>query len=107
MSYNCSEINNNSILSLEEIMEGNDVLCLTNTSLCCQEEVGYWYFPNGTLIPDQGKGFTLERKRCSAALTYSASSDFLPSGLYYCKIPDSSGHNVTLFVGLYASGQGK
>ena len=61
---------NNNIVTLEEIGEGDDnaLLCMTNLTTCCQSSgtgemgnaIGNWYFPNGSRVPNSGTHFFSE-----------------------------------------------
>ena len=62
-SLNGTTYQNNSIVILEDIGEGDDALfCLTNYTDCCQSPYtgdkgnakGNWYFPNGSRVPGSG-----------------------------------------------------
>ena len=53
---------NNSLVALEDIGEGDDaLLCITELTACCQPpytgemepDIGNWFFPNGTRVPDE------------------------------------------------------
>ena len=108
-----SLVSNQSIVNLEDITGGSDLLCLTNTATCCRGRdtgstgVGFWYFPDGSVVPsDNSNGLSRDRGTSFVALTHSGSGS-PPSGLYRCEIPDSEGQTVTLFAGVYRSGLGK
>ena len=110
--HNNALVSNTSIVDLEGITGGSDLLCLTNTVACCRNAetgsggVGAWFFPDGAIVPGSGRGFSRDRGTSLVALTY-ASGSTPPSGLYRCVIPDSNGQNVTLLAGIYRRGQGK
>ena len=108
-------VRNNTIVSLEEIVGGgSDLFCLTNTTTCCRNvadnsgmgAAGWWYYPNGSLVPGSAAVFSRNRGRSFVALTYSGPGPS-PSGLYRCVIPDSRNQNVTAYVGVYQNGQGR
>ena len=112
MRFDGNITSNQSIVELEGITGGSNLFCLTNTTTCCRGvdtrsgAMGLWYFPDGTPVPDSGSGLVQERGASFVTLTYTSSTILPPSGLYRCVIPDSDGINITLFAGIYESGQG-
>lgn len=107
---------NNSVIFINEIGETdensinptqNDALqCITDKSPCCRffpNTAGEWYFPNGTLIPEEGadstplyrnRGFddgTVNLNRISTLSTVS-----IPTGLFCCVLPDMDGTSQRL-----------
>ena len=86
----------------------NPLLCVTpdNMTCCSTAEtggalLGNWYFPNGTEVPPDSTGwlFYITRGPGVVQLHHRTGGD---SGIYHCVIPDQSGVNQTLYVGLYA-----
>ena len=86
----------------------NPLLCVTPVNItCCSTEetrgdpLGNWYFPNGTEIPPNSTGWLFYTTRGPGVVRLHRHTGGV-SGIYYCVIPDLSGVNHTLYVGLYA-----
>ena len=86
----------------------NPLLCVTpdNTTCCSTAEtggapLGNWYFPNGTQVPPDSTGWNFYINRGPGVLRLHRHTGGV-SGIYRCMIPDQSGVNQTLYVGLYA-----
>ena len=98
------------MMSLDAIGEGADALiCLTNNFSCCDESNGIWYFPNSSQVPlgHQGSGNDVYITRGpSLVRLHRRRSSMLPAGLFHCKIPDASGVNQSIYVGIYPDHQG-
>ena len=86
----------------------NPLLCVTPDNItCCStaetgvDPLGYWYFPNGTEVTPDSTGwlFYSTRGPCVVRLHHRGGD---VSGIHHCVIPDQSGVNQTLYVGLYA-----
>ena len=113
---------NNSIVILKEIGEGDDaLLCITNQTACCQPPytedmgpaLGNWYLPNGT------------RLHCDTVNdTSSEMLDFYKSGdqrvvrmnrrrggvdgIYCCVVPDAVNVSSTILcIGVYTASTGE
>ena len=66
--------------------------------------MGEWFFPNGTALGSKGAGGNVYRDRTSATVRlHRRNAATGPTGLYHCVIPDSSGVEQTLFVGIYTT----
>ncbi len=98
-------MSNQSIVNRDQITGNSNLFCITNFDTG-SSRVGSWFFPDGREVPATGAGFRHIRGRSFVALSYSGSGS-RPSGLYRCVIPDSSGQSVTLFAGIYGSGEGR
>ena len=86
----------------------NPLLCVTpdNTTCCLSAEtggalLGNWYFPNGTEVPPDSRGWNFSITRGPGVVQLHRRTGGV-SGIYHCVIPDLSGVNQTLYVGLYA-----
>ena len=86
----------------------NPLLCVTpdNVTCCSTAEtggapLGNWYFPNGTEVPPDSTGWDFYRTRGPGVVRLHRRTGGV-SGIYRCKIPDQSGVNQTIYVGLYA-----
>ena len=97
---------NISILNESNLLNGISCLTALQTSI----NIGEWYYPNGNRIGTQDELqalYTLQRiGRVDLHSNYRISKSL--EGIYTCIIPDDSGMNQTLHVGIYtdASYQG-
>ena len=109
-SLNGTTYQNNSVITLEDIGEGDDaLLCITDQRNCCRNAdtgvvFGNWFFPNGARVPSEtvniyrtrGQGVVrLHRRRGGA------------EGLYRCEIPDTSNITQSIYIGVYNESNGK
>ena len=103
--------NNNEVL-LTEIGEGdNALLCVTNNTQCCRGSdndggaLGWWYFPNGSTPRGSASGNSVFRSRALGVLQLNRRNNAQsPTGVYRCEIPDASGSNQNIFVGVISNG---
>ena len=106
LSLKRNSTSNNSIVLITDIGEGDDaLLCTTNRQDCCADpsnRMGEWFSPDGTALGSKGAGGNIYRDRTGATVRLHRRNDATgPTGLYHCVIPDSSGVDQTLFVGIY------
>ena len=105
---------NNSCVTLEDIGDGDALLCVTNLTTCCRppytgdngSALGNWYFPNGTAVPstgDQGD-FHITRGQMEVALQHKRGGE---EGIYHCEIPDSMNITQTIYIGVYTAASGE
>ena len=98
---------NNSLVTLENIGEGDDaLLCLTELTACCRspytdETVGNWDFPNGTRVPSEigttGLQWDFYRTRDhSMVLMHRRRGG--ENGIYHCEIPDALGVMQIIYI---------
>ena len=106
---------NNSIVILEDIGEGDDaLLCITNYTACCRSSdtggngfvLGNWFFPNGTRIPPSDKQWDFHRTR-DQMVVYLHRRRGGAEGIYRCLIPDTFGLIQSLYIGVYSASTGK
>ena len=93
------------MVSLTDIGEGNDALfCLTDKLDCCVEvdgvSAGEWYLPGQTDPVNGGLEDFTRSRRSSAVLLNRRSSAVGPTGLYRCVVPDRSGVDRELYIGV-------
>ena len=113
---------NNSIVTLENIGEGDDaLLCITNQTACCQppytgdmgDVLGNWFFPNESRVPSDTVNDT-----SSEMLDFYKSGDQRVvrlnrrrggvDGIYCCVVPDAVNvSSTTLCIGVYTASTGK
>ena len=106
---------NNSIINLENIGEGDDSLhCLTNLTACCRpaytnairiEALGNWFFPNGTRVPSSGVRWDIHRTR-GRMRVYLRRRRGGEEGVYSCVIPVAMNIPQTIYIGLYSAYNG-
>ena len=106
---------NNSIVTLENIGEGDDALvCITNYTACCRRPytgnmgpaLGNWFFPNGTRVPSSGVGWDFHRTRGQMMVRLQRRRGGA-EGIYSCMIPDTSGFSQTKYIGVYSASTGE
>ena len=110
-------IPNNSYIDLRQLGQGGTaavITCRTNLSSCCRKASnhGGWFFPNGTALPDGGKGNTnpspISQRWLSQRISLQRGSitsniSAIPSGIYQCDIAISDSRNEKFYVGIYES----
>ena len=107
---------NNSIVTLEDIGEGDDgLLCRTDITDCCRpphtdKVLGNWFFPNGTRVPSTGSQWDFHRTRGHSVVRLLRRRG-RADGIYRCEttVPPSDAENVilTIFIGVYTANTGK
>ena len=117
-SLNGTTYQNNSVVTLEDIGEGEDGLhCRTDITDCCRppytnNAIGNWFFPNGTRVPSGGSQRDFYRTRGQSAVRLHrrrGGEDGI--GIYRCEIPvpqsDAEDATQTIFIGVYNASTGK
>ena len=97
---------NNSVLFIGDIGEfstGSAILCTTNKNPCCStppNRFGEWYYPNGSMIPNNAAGYSFFRTRGynQTIRLNSRNNAQSPTGSFCCELPDDSDVNHTLCV---------
>ena len=101
------------MVSLTDIREGYNALhCLTDLTTCCRirdgGSAGEWFLPGqtsrvvGVNAPNASiESFTKSRSP-SAVLLNRRTGAVGPTGLYTCQVPDRSGMERTLYIGVGA-----
>ena len=102
---------NNSIVILEDIGEGDDALfCLTNQAACCKSMdgnvLGNWYFPNGTRVSSSRVGWDFYRNRNQMVVRMHRRRGGV-EGIYRCVIPDAMNVTQTIYIGVYSASTGE
>ena len=115
-SLNGTIYQNNSIVTLEDIGEGDDaLLCRTDITDCCRPPYtdnyyGNWFFPNGSRVPSSGSQWDFHRTRGQSVVHLHRRRGGA-DGIYRCEIPipQSDAENVilTIFIGVYTASTGK
>ena len=107
---------NNSVVSLTDIGEGYNALhCLTDLTTCCRGadggQAGEWFLPGqispvvGVNAPNAGTESFTRSRGPSAVLLNRRIGVMGPTGLYTCQLPDGSGMERTLYIGVDLSMQ--
>ena len=103
---------NNSIVTLEDIGEGDDaLLCITTLTACCRPPdvwpaLGNWFFPNGTRVPSSGYQWDFHRTRGQMVVSLHRRRGGV-EGIYRCEIPDAVNVNQTIYIGVYSASTGE
>ena len=105
---------NNSLVTLEDIGEGDDaLLCLTDNRMCCARAqspgggiLGNWYYPNGTGVANYGVmwGFYRNRGQSVVRLNRRRGGE---NGIYCCEIPDINSVTQFIYIGVYTANTGE
>ena len=99
------------MVSLTDIGEGYDALhCLTDLITCCKgadgAAAGEWFLPGQTSpvvsisAPSAGTESFVRSRGPGAVLLNRRTSAMGPTGLLTCQVPDGSGMERTLYIGL-------
>ena len=105
---------NNSIVTVDDIAENDSaLLCYTNNRTCCktygQTGIGEWYFPNGKMVSfgSYNRGGDLYRNRGPSVVRLNRRNNaMMPTGVFRCEIPDASGTNQNIYIGVYPRKEG-
>ena len=95
---------NNTVVLVDDIgEEGNALLCVTSKQDCCTtDRRGEFYYPNGVLVPTNGRGQDFYRNRGDGFIRLNRRNGATsPTGRYRCEIPDAAGNlqNIVIEVG--------
>ena len=101
--------NNNSMISISDIGEGDDaLLCITNLRDCCKNiqthsgigALGEWFYPNGDAVAVETysyRGFYKDRDQ-SVVRLHRREDGTAPIGQFCCKVPDATYEVVTICI---------
>ena len=114
LSLRGTNYQNNSLVTLGSIGEGDDaLLCLTDNTACCSRAqvpggsiLGDWYYPNDTGIPNIGEMRDFYRNRGASVVRMHRRRDGV-TGIYRCTIPNATGVDQTMFIGAYTASTGE
>ena len=102
-------------MTLDEIGEENAALfCLTNEIDCCRSSdtpegvrgIGEWFFPDGSSVKNEGSGDDFYRGRGPSFVRLQRRNNAQTTGVFRCEVPDASGTNQQLYVGVYPVNSG-
>ena len=104
---------NNSLVILEDIGEGDDgLLCMTDISACCrlpytgQRALGNWFFSNGTRVPSSGAQWDFHRTRGHMVVLLHRRRGG-EDGVYRCVVADAMNVPQTIYIGVYTAETGE
>ena len=101
-------------MTLDEIGEDSAALfCLTNKTDCCRTSdtppgvgpFGHWFFPNGNTVGTSTFG-NIYRGRGPSFVRLQRRNNAQTTGVFHCEVPDASGTNQQLYVGVYPVNSG-
>lgn len=85
-------------------------MCFTNKTCCCGDSpnrFGDWYFPDKARVGVDGANGNFYRDRGPSVVRLNRRNDAtMPTGVFRCEIPDASGNNQTVYVGVYSVTEG-
>ena len=113
-------------MALTDIGEGKEALfCITNKINCCRVTdiknsdmsftlqnltgIGQWYFPNRTLVGDSETSMqgALYRSRGPSVVRLNRKKNVkMPTGVFHCVIEDGDEVNISIYIGIYVTGNG-
>ena len=104
---------NNSLVNLEDIGEGDAALrCMTDKTACCRPQasqaIGNWFFPDGTRVPNESINSTSNmlldfyRTRGQMVVSLHRWTGGV-TGIYRCEIPDKMNVTQNLYVRVYTN----
>ena len=102
---------NNSLVTLEDIGEGDGALsCVTDLPACCRHPyapsgLGNWFFPNGSSVSGTGSRWYIYRTR-GQMMVHLHRKRGGEDGIYCCKIPDTMGVTQAVYIGVYTASTG-
>ena len=96
---------NNSIVTLTDIGEGNDgLLCITNGVNGSVR--GDWYFPDGTRVFSTQNDSDIYGNRDQMMVRMNRRGGG-EEGIYHCEIPDAVNRNQSIYIGVYNTSSGE
>ena len=118
-SLNGTTYQNNSIVTLEDIGEGDDaLLCITKYTACCRSDytgetvpaLGNWFFPNETRVPNVNESSHQQwdfysRRGQMVVRMYRRRGGV--EGIYHCEIPDAMNVTQIIYIGVYSASTGE
>ena len=76
--------------------EGSGLVCHTDLAGCCEGNTGDWYYPNGSVVMEDGALY-VSRGQMSVSLMMSETATG-PGGVYCCVVPTSGGMSTACIV---------
>ena len=103
---------NNSLVNLEDIGEGDDAMfCLTDQPACCRpphggNAIGNWFFPNGSRVPSSGSQWDFHRTRGRMVVLLHRRRGG-EAGVHSCVVPDELNITQSIYIGIYITDTGE
>ena len=69
--------------------------------------LGNWYFPNESAVGTEKTDSFYKNRGPSVVRLHRRNNTTGPSGIYHCTIPDNTGTNQNIFVGIYPMEEGE
>ena len=111
---------NNSVVTVTDIGSSffmSALFCLTPSLECCSDSetpnaasvTREWYLPEGRPVATDNSPFIKNRVSSAVSLHRDRFIDIntAPAGVYRCEIPDASGTNQNIYVGINPQGDGE
>ena len=106
-SLNGTTYQNNSLVTLTDIGEGNEALhCMTNLTGVNGSVRGDWYFPDGTRVLSTNDNSEIYGTRDQMAVRMNRKRGG-EEGIYHCEIPVSMNVTRTIYIGVYNTSSGE
>ncbi|XP_064386409.1 receptor-type tyrosine-protein phosphatase delta-like isoform X3 [Halichondria panicea] len=83
-------------IPLSSVGEGSGLVCHTDRAGCCEGGTGDWYYPNGSIVMEDGVLY-VSRGQMSVSLMMSGTAT-AAGGLYCCVVPTSGGMSTACIV---------
>ncbi len=83
-------------IPLSSVGEGCSLVCHTDLAGCCERNTGDWYYPNGSVVMEDGALY-VSRGQMSVSLMMSGTAT-APGGVYCCVVPTSGGMSTACIV---------
>ncbi|XP_064386051.1 sushi, von Willebrand factor type A, EGF and pentraxin domain-containing protein 1-like [Halichondria panicea] len=83
-------------IPLSSMGEGSGLVCHTDLAGCCEGNTGDWYYPNGSVVMEDGALY-VSRGQMSVSLMMSGTAT-APGGVYCCVVPTSGGMSTACNV---------
>ncbi|XP_064386185.1 CUB and sushi domain-containing protein 1-like isoform X2 [Halichondria panicea] len=83
-------------IPLSSVGEGSGLVCHTDHAGCCEGNTGDWYYPNGSVVMEDGALY-VSRGQMSVSLMMSGTAT-APGGVYCCVVPTSGGMSTACIV---------
>ncbi len=82
-------------IPLSSVGEGRSLVCHTDLAGCCDGNTGDWYYPNGSVVMEDG---ALYVRRGHMSVSLMSGTATAPGGLYCCVVPTSGGMSTACIV---------
>ena len=83
-------------IPLSSLGKGSGLVCHTDLAGCCEGNTGDWYYPNGSVVTEDGALY-VSGGQMSVSLMMSGTAS-APGGVYCCVLPTSGGMSTACIV---------